>query len=288
MTPIQCPRCDREATGGRGVWSESKPHCSSCGWNLERVKASQQENLKFALVFFILIAVAVSAASLFSRHISLTAALGVGAFSLFLLLAAALSWKRLKTLQSVRANATMQVAAINSFATPTHRPGPSFDRMLLTPRPRPLKMKSTGYVFLTSLVMALVGLAAPLAWFVRNGRSRPQASNDVSNLVSFAVFGLILLISFSLVLRSMLRDRRLLAEGEIAIATVTAQSFNGKGKGSKIKYEFKDVAGRGYAGSATDQTQTLYEEMETPVFYNPMNPAENVALVSAMYKLVDS
>jgi hypothetical protein len=289
MSKVLCPKCGAEAVGGNRSWTDMKPHCPVCGWNLDRVKASQQKNLKFAGIYLVVIAIACAAVSLFAHHLAAPAAFGLGAFSLFSLIAGALSWKRLKTLQSLHASATMQVASTNSFSTPTHQPDPSFDRMRMTPRPRPLKLKSTGYVFLTALVMALLGLAVPIALALRKGPSSPQGFKDIPNLIAFGVFGLILLIALIAIMRSVIRDRRLLSDGEIAIATVTEQTFTGgESKGSKINYEFKDVAGKTYSGSATDRTQTLYEEMQTPVFYDPLNPAQNVPLVAAMYKLAES
>jgi hypothetical protein len=289
MNKVLCPKCGSEAVGGNGSWTDTNKYCPVCGWNLDRVKASQQKNLKLAGTYLVVIAIAFAAVSLFARHLAATAAFGVGAFSLFLLLAGALAWKRLKTLQSVHSDATMQVASRNFFSKQAHRPDPSFDRLLLTPRPRPLRMKATGYVLSTALVMALLGFSVSLWLFIRLGSANPQAVKDVPNFVAFGVFGLILLISLIATIRPVIRDRRLLAEGEVAIATVTSQSFaGGESKGSKISYEFKDVAGKTYTGSATDQTRTLYEEMQTPVFYNPMNPAENIPLVAAIYKLAES
>jgi hypothetical protein len=52
MTPIQCPRCGREVVGGRGVWSEKKPYCPVCGWNIDRVNALGGKNQKLLAVFF--------------------------------------------------------------------------------------------------------------------------------------------------------------------------------------------------------------------------------------------
>jgi predicted RNA-binding Zn-ribbon protein involved in translation (DUF1610 family) len=291
MSKILCPKCGAEAVGGNRSWTDTKPYCPVCGWNLERVKASQQKNLKLAGTYLVVVAIAFAAVALFARHLAANAAFGVGAFSLFLLIAGVLSWRRLKTLESVHTNAALQVQTTSTHfpSKPARSADPSFDQLLLTRRPRPLKMKSTGYVFLTALVMALLGLAVPVVLFMRKGSFNLNSNGGVPNLLSFGVFGLILLIALIAIMRSVIRDRRLLSEGEIAIATVTSQSFTGgENKGSKIKYEFKDVAGKIYAGSATDQTRTLFEEMQTPVFYNPMKPAENVPLVAAMYKLAES
>ena len=70
------------------------------------------------------------------------------------------------------------------------------------------------------------------------------------------------------------------------MATVTHQTLTGgRHPSSKITYEFKDRAGVQFHCETTEDSRTLYEEMETPIFYNPANPTENVPLVSASCEL---
>jgi hypothetical protein len=87
-------------------------------------------------------------------------------------------------------------------------------------------------------------------------------------------------------IRDARRDRRLLAEGDLAIGIITRQELSGgKHRRSTIRYEFKDTAGRLVQGEGTDQSRELYEDMTLPVFYNPANPRENVALATASCEL---
>ena len=70
---------------------------------------------------------------------------------------------------------------------------------------------------------------------------------------------------------------------------VCGQSFaGGESRNSRITYEFKDAAGRTFSGKCTDRTRKLFEEMQTPVFYDPTNPARSIALVGATYDMVES
>ena len=88
--------------------------------------------------------------------------------------------------------------------------------------------------------------------------------------------------------RSVFRDRKLLANGDIAIAVIVGQeTIGGKSKASKIEYEFKDLAGRTYTGKSKDETRELYEDMQTLVFYDRDNPAKTSALVGATFDLLD-
>ncbi len=113
------------------------------------------------------------------------------------------------------------------------------------------------------------------------------AKSGFGNLLPLALFGLVwALVAFTL-FRSILRDRSLLSDGEIAIGTVTSQSYaGGENRESRITYEFKDAAGRTFSGKGSDRTRKLFEEMQTPVFYDPNNPARNVALAAATYDVV--
>jgi hypothetical protein len=40
-------------------------------------------------------------------------------------------------------------------------------------------------------------------------------------------------------------------------------------------------------GKDRDDSRKLYEDMQTPVFYNPENPSENVVLANATATLID-
>ena len=106
---------------------------------------------------------------------------------------------------------------------------------------------------------------------------------DLGSLLLFALIWSVIGIT---TIRSARRDRKLLAEGEIAIAIVTHQALSGgRHQQSKIRYEFKDAAGRLVKGGGTDESWKLYEDMEVPVFYDPENPEKNVTLCAATCEL---
>ena len=138
-----------------------------------------------------------------------------------------------------------------------------------------------------AVIYALVFAGACYALFLVTERG--ITNSDVGNLLPLALLGLIWLLVAVTSFRSILRDRSLLSDGEVAIGTVTSQSYiGGKNRASRIVYEFKDVAGRTFSGKGDDRTGKLFEEMQTPVFYDPTNPAKNVALAAASYDVVGS
>ena len=81
--------------------------------------------------------------------------------------------------------------------------------------------------------------------------------------------------------------KRLLTEGEITFGWVIAQK-NGFEVGlygssisySQITYEFLDFSGFVTKGKAIDETESFFEEMVIPVFYDPQNPRQNTALTN--------
>ena len=138
----------------------------------------------------------------------------------------------------------------------------------------------------------VISIAFPLSWILvayiaflifRNGFVSPSL---LGVLTALLIVGGIWSAIAVVVIRRARKDRRLLAEGNMAMATITSQWLTGgKHQRSKIEYEFKDAGGLRVHGEATDESFTLYEEMETPVFYNPANTTESVPLVCASCEL---
>jgi hypothetical protein len=205
-------------------------------------------------------------------------------FALFLFLlvivggsvVAIISWKNLRKLNELR--------PVSALATPLSLEAAEEHRYLWTiPRPRQVRLRSTPRV---------IWIALPLSWILiiyfasQEIRTRDGAPVDYSGLFLLLFVGAIWSFVGIGEIRSAVRDRRLLTDGDIAIATVTDQQFVGrKQRRSEIHYRFKDGAGLGRYGNATDGSHSLYEDMTTPVFYNPADPNESVPLVTASYDL---
>lgn len=78
-------------------------------------------------------------------------------------------------------------------------------------------------------------------------------------------------------------ERRLLQDGEIALARITQQSA--QDGISTIFYEFKTPSDASFQGSTTDSTHALYEGMHVPVFYDPASPGRHVVSVTSSYEV---
>ena len=289
MTEIQCPRCGREAVGGRGVWSTRKPYCPACGWNVDRANTFGGKNQKQLAFFFITIVLLVVGLGLAPGGASRQHPGSVMAFALILVVMAAISWHRSKSQKSTQV-ATPSGASPVSRASTTNATevAASFERLRMLRRQRTIRLKTSLRIFVTVYVI-LLGSAGYGVFLVVQKGAKSAANKAAPNVIPLAIFALIWAIVAFTMFRSIIRDRSLLSDGEIAIATVTSQSYaGGENRESRIAYEFKDAGGRTFSGKGTDRTRKIFEEMQTPVFYDSMNPARSVPLVGATYDVVES
>jgi len=289
MTEILCPKCGALALGGRTRWGASRPYCSVCGWNMARVRDQERTNLK-RLPLAVLWAGVVVGIGVYSSSFKS----GFGFMSIVagavLATAAFRSWKNLKVLNQsdpyVKSAANFKLAESSSPDALKNRR--LYDRLLTLTKPRRTRVKSSALILL-AIFACIAGVA--LWTFViryRAGYPKSNTANAFADVAFFLLFGLISTMIVGGTIRSLFRDRHLLSDGDIAIAVITSQEVvGGKSKTSRIKYDFKDAAGRGYSGKSDDESRELYEDMQTIVFYNRDNPAENVPIVGAMVDLID-
>jgi len=287
MKKIFCPRCGMEAIGGNGFWGTSKPYCSLCGWNVSLAKETERASLKqlpWALLLF---------ASFFA-FVGYLSKSGFALFpflflSVFVVVGAIASWRKLKLLE-VSHPAAAYASTLPSVmaAKETLKKTPVNTHLYLSglSKPRIVRFKPVARV---------ITIAFPISWIfivyfgfkiMRDeiAVSSPLATlRDLGPLLLFALIWSVIGIT---TIRSARRDRKLLSEGELAIAIVTHQELSGgKRRQSKIRYEFKDVTGRLVRGGGTDESWELYEDMEVPVFYDAEDPGKNVALCAATCEL---
>ncbi len=149
-------------------------------------------------------------------------------------------------------------------------------------------MKTPIRIFVIVYTILLVSVGYGLLLAVTRGGDKTDFHSQLPNLFSLAVFALIWGVIAIVMFRSIVRHLSLLIDGEITMGNITSQTYaGGESRGSNIVYEFKDAAGRTYTGKGSDPNSTLFEEMQTPVFYDSTNPGKNVALAVAVYNLID-
>ena len=285
MTAIQCPRCGGEAAGARGVWSDKKPYCPACGWNVGRVNVSVGKNQKlFAIVVMAMLLGIVGA---FAAGSSNPHRGSFVPFAFVLLIVAFISWHRAKSQASAHPTEMVSPASNTSSAS-ANSASATYERLRMIRRPRGIRLKTSMRIFVIVYSLIFGGVAYGVYLVIAKGGAAP-GFNSLPNILPLGMFALIWAIVAATMFRSIVRDRSLLIDGEIAIGTITSQSYaGGENRESRIVYEFKDAAGRTFSGKSSDRTRKLFEEMQTPVFYDPANPARNVALAGATYELIET
>jgi hypothetical protein len=287
MRKVNCPDCGASAAKvslRRGC----KFYCSQCGWNRENAREALVSLIRqslFLAALGVIFAVVVSVKNPNQRWLAGAILLAFSAWPLFYAVSARYQLRKLRqhALQP-GSHRTGSVALANATPLPgddsqaiTFRQK-EFPELATIPRPRKLKTtwKGRGYwAFALVLVVlyTMYGVSAALGEF---RISHSWNGNDFMPLVPAAmIYGW-----FFFFLRNRIRERRLLADGELATGYVTAQS-NGRYTQS-IDYCFRRADGAMVAGSCHDASRSLFEGMPVAVFYDAQDPRRSVPLDSAM------
>jgi hypothetical protein len=289
MSGIQCPRCGREASGGGRFWRDGKPFCPTCGWNVDRAQTLRGQNQMLAAAYFVVVGIFLGLLGAFARPSS-EHRRSFAIFAVFVVGLVFISWFRKNWRNTLPPSGPSAASSppVTLAGEVANSASASYERLRMLRRPRAIRMKTSMRIFVTVYLIVFAGVAYAIFLTVDRG-AKGQLKSLLPNALPLALFGLVWSIVAFTMFRSVVRDRSLLTDGEIAIGTVTAQFYSGgESRESKIEYQFKDGGGRVFSGKCADKTRKLFEEMQTPVFYDPMNPAKNVALAGATYDVVES
>ena len=165
-------------------------------------------------------------------------------------------------------------------------PYDEMSRVLATlPRPRPVRMSRRGKIM---AAVVLIALLSSLGIYAATGAVAQRAEGGQyagpSQVPAYAVSILFIAAFGILMLNVVGRQKRLLAEGEIATAHVTKQ-WTAR-NGPNIFYEFTTPLGEHFSRGAADSSRRLSVGMNVPVFYDPQKPKRQLALCASFYELV--
>jgi len=95
-----------------------------------------------------------------------------------------------------------------------------------------------------------------------------------------------------MVVPAIFREKRnwtLFRDGDVALARVLTQRRVQQGRTtfSKIDFEFRANSGQLVRNSQKDRSETVFEEMTIPVFYDSLNPSKNTALCASYLRISD-
>ncbi len=277
MAKIICPNCDSLATNV-SLTTGRKYYCARCGWNAEIARAELRSSLK--------IAVGVAAFGAILAIVARVRNPGDWASPVMLLLAfsglpafwVVRAWGQLRVLRTI-----LLVASANRGsdvpARTTVLKGKAYPELVHVARPRKLKTTWRGRLYLGFAIIAVslcTYFGLPEMW--KELRATRASSEWVLFLWSAIIYG----YSFAF-FRNRLRERQLLANGELATGYITKQT-NGRYTQS-VEYRFQDRTGSTVSGRSTDASRSLYEGMSTPVFYDSADPKHNISLDCSLTKI---
>src|SRR5882762_668430 len=228
MKKLTGPKCGMEVIGGSGFWGTSKPYCSFCGWNLQLAKEIERESLRQFPRNLLLFAG-------FFAFVGYLSKSGFAVFpflflSVFVVGGAIVSWRKLRLLEAshptaVYTNALPSVMTVKDGIKQV-RVNPHHELWNLT-KPRRVQLKP---------VARIITVAFPISWIFIAYFGYQIARNQIAvagPLVTFGDLALFLYFAFiwSIIglttMRSARRNRKLLAEGDVAMAIVTHQELIG-------------------------------------------------------------
>jgi hypothetical protein len=265
MAKVNCPHCAASAVRVALI-DGYKFYCSRCGWNRELVGGELSSTIKVSLILVALGLVLAVVARIKIPSEGWAWAGILLAFSglpIYYALSAFQQMRKLRTLsfQPVTVQPpTIAISEMWSSGVPTKPIAfkeTEFPELAALARPRKLKMTWKGrfyLVFALIVVILFTVYGLPALWSEFNNPHSSHGRNWKLVAPLLIIYG----YSFAF-FRNRLRERKLLANGELASGYVTAQN-NGQ-YAQSIQYCFKLSGGRLEFGRCNDSSRSLYEGM---------------------------
>ncbi len=263
-----------------------KAYCPQCGWNRE--SAEKQTRLLLRLLpVLVIVFDAPLIIYIFIGHAEMPALAALGALAIVPAILVVLVVRGKVRIASSGASAgsssKIEAAVTASNAAPGGAITGEYRALAKLPRPRPVRMSRQGRMNTAIIGVSMLFFAAALVAMVVI-KPASGTGNTPPRLVVFALpFALVAVIVF-VMRRSLVQQRWLLAQGEIAMARVTKQWVARNGHG--IRYEFTAPDGETFSRMTTDNARQLLVGMDVPVFYGPDDPKKQVALCASFYEIV--
>ena len=175
----------------------------------------------------------------------------------------------------------------NSSGAPGEGAGP-YDEMSRAlaelPRPRVVRMGRRGKTIATMVSAALLASLGIYAAGISVQRSGAGQYAGPPQFWLYALSIAFVVVVALVMLNALARQKRLLAEGEMATAKVTKRWM--ARNGPNIRYEFTTPLGEHFDRGAADSSRQLSVGMNVPIFYDPQIPKKQIALCASFYEVV--
>ncbi len=152
------------------------------------------------------------------------------------------------------------------------------------PRSRPVRMSRRGKIIATMVSAALL---ASLGIYATSMAAQRAVAGQYAGPPPFPVYALsiaFVVVVVLVLLNALSRQKRLLADGEMAMAQVTKRWM--ARNGPNIRYEFTTPLGEYFSRGAADASRQLSVGMNVPIFYDPQRPKRQLALCASFYEVI--
>jgi len=283
MNRVFCPRCSAET-----VRAGDSPFCSICGWNCDRVEEKIRAKLRFSFMEILLPFLFLWLVRYLSKGWGEVFFFGLFIFAglLYLHVKAKRDLELIKSVKPTSPRSQSGDLTATNFNTGSlPRSDPVVEQLAALSRPRVVRFTPFGRTVYITFVIGWVVLTSIMLWSGYQGLQHD--SSNLSDLVWTLFFPLFTGLLLSTALISEQRNRKLLREGELVPGRIISQRrTGGKHPRSVIVYSFTDRSGLVRQRESTDSSESYFEEMIVPVFYDPQDPTRSLALCETYLKIV--
>jgi hypothetical protein len=267
-----------------------KAYCPQCGWN--RGEAEKQTRLFLRLLpALVILFDAPLIIWIFVGHAEIPILGGLGLVATIPAILVVLVVRRkirigMFNALSVQAAVARPLQNVTTLSGDVTGPYDEMGRALAElPRPRPVRMSRRGKIIATVVSAALLAsLGIYAAAGVAVQRATGAQSAGPSQFPAYAVSTGFIVVYMVVMLKMVGKQKRLLSEGEMAMAQVTKRWVTRKGP--RILYEFTAPSGEHFSRGAADSSLWLSVGMKVPIFYDPQRPKKQLALCASFYEVV--
>jgi hypothetical protein len=279
VAKIACPRCGSDATELPAfLKNHSVAYCEHCGWNIPRATTRIRMDVH---VGWALSAVGLALVMVAWRGPwGFKGALMIGAA--FLLLPASMVLLGQYRLTLIKRVATGLGQTTPAPATIGLTQGNiELDRFCMTPRPRRVRMRWLGRLYVVGVGAATV-LGLWLLSFMVQTLWHPPSGTAVKLVFGVVVYCGWCWICFAF-FRNRIRERNLFVNGEVAMGTVATRTEGPQG--AHIVYVFQAASNGAFQNRVFDFSKNQFEQMPVHVFYDPLDPSRSAALEASVYRV---
>jgi hypothetical protein len=282
ITQTKCPNCGAATLPAMGRF-----YCARCGWNRDAAER-RLVRVQWLLPALIVIFDLMGAVALGMERGNWPGAILFAALPTLLLgfvLAGArqgLARLRVPLTETAALDRGARAGAAHAESQSAER----YDFLASSVPPRLVRLTRRGRRMVNWLLLLVFIMEGLLIWALWGMWYRAETLGESRSSIALPLCLMALVAGFAFfVRRGMVRDKKRMENGAVAIARVTEQRNLRNASG--ITYEFEDRMGRTVTGLANDLTRSLEPGMKVAVFYDAQDAKRQVAACASFFEIVN-